>query len=245
MTYMNDVTLLMADTARTRAYLDALDHAGLRFDHAILVCDPERPRWGQISHIKMNGPEFSGLRQPNLGIDPQAVMERICGAVTVLDAGSVNSPEVVRILQAQAPRMTIFSGFGGELVRPLTLAAAGQMLHLHAGWLPDFRGSTTLYYSYLAEGTMGVSAILLSEEIDAGAILLRKRYPPPPPGTDVDYIYDSAMRADALLEALKGYDSQRGCFAHDASVDPNDGARTYYIVHPLLKHIALTALNHD
>lgn len=37
---------------------------------------------------------------------------------------------------------------------PLLLSWAFPLLHIHSGWLPDYRGSTTSYYSLLERGTL-------------------------------------------------------------------------------------------
>lgn len=243
MTNLSDVVLLLADTVRSRAYVDALRHAGFRFDRALVVRTPAGSRWGQASEVEMGNTDFGELFVPDVNGDLERGCRAVCGGIDIMDTGSINAPEIVDALSELAPRLVVFSGFGGELVHSEVLNAAGPLLHLHAGWLPDYRGSTTLYYSYLVDGTMGASAILLSEEIDAGAVVRRKRYPAPPPGTNVDYVYDSVLRADLLIETLSSYDPGTSRFMSTESVDPERGARDYYIVHPLLKHIALNELD--
>ena len=62
-----------------------------------------------------------------------------------------------------------------------------------------------------------------------------RHYPPPPGGFDVDYKYDRAIRADLLVEVLRSYGAEGAL-----SPIPNTGpGRTYYVIHPVLKHIAL------
>ena len=132
------------------------------------------------------------------------------------------------------PKLVFYSGYGSQIVKPELLNLA-FLMHIHSGWLPEYRGSTTLYYSWLKEGYCGASAILLRKEIDTGPIIARKRYPPPP-GVDPDYVYDSVIRSDLLIFVLQEY-SQHNKFINLLN-QPLVG-NNYYVIHPVLKHIAL------
>ena len=61
--------------------------------------------------------------------------------------------------------------------------------------MPEYRGSTTVYYGLLNDGNCGVTAILLKPEIDNGDIVARKSTAPPS-SVDIDHLYDNAIRAD-------------------------------------------------
>ena len=115
-------------------------------------------------------------------------------------------------------------------------------LHMHSGWLPEYGGSTTLYYSWLTERRCAVTAFFMDLKIDNGPIIQRRRYPTPPPGIDVDHLYDGAIRADMLVRVLSGV-FRDGRFS---TVSGNGKTRTYYVIHPVLKHLALLSLeNHS
>jgi methionyl-tRNA formyltransferase len=111
---------------------------------------------------------------------------------------------------------------------------------MHGGWLPDYRGSTPCYYSYLQDNTFGVTAILLDEHIDSGPIVARQRYPVPPPETDIDYYYDSAIRADLLISTVKRWRAE-GQFEELIEQKTHEGT-THYVIHPVLKHVALNSI---
>ena len=51
-----------------------------------------------------------------------------------------------------------------------------KFLHIHGGYVPAFKGSTTNYYSLLAEGQLGASAIFLTEDLDSGPKLHRQKF---------------------------------------------------------------------
>ena len=230
------IVMLAADTVRTSAYAQALANAGLEISSIGLII-PDTPKWGQASSPEKCHVSLESLFLPDVTVSALSACQDICDQVDVLATNSVNDPECIHWLTSEAADLVIFSGFGGELVKSEVLNIGAPLLHMHAGWLPDYRGSTTLYYSLLQEGAVGVSAITLTEAIDSGPIVARKMYPPPPPGVDLDYCYDSAVRADLLVGVIHRYLEQGQL--DRLSIDPASKGSDYYIIHPLLKHIAL------
>jgi len=235
------VAFLAADTHRSRAYAQALLAKGIGLGSALLITSPNRQRWGQTESFDAGNLEFGRVFAPDLGIPLEDSLARLCGSTSTLDAGTVNDPRVVEWLRDSAASLAVYSGFGGQIVKPDILGAAPALLHMHSGWLPDYRGSTTIYYSYLLEGWCGVSAILLREAIDTGPIVARQRYPAPPPGADVDYCYDSAIRADLLTSVVANWATHER-FTDPTAQTPHTG-KDYYIMHPVLKHVALNKIH--
>lgn len=155
-----------------------------------------------------------------------------------LENGDINSEPVVNAVSAMPQSVLIYSGYGGVLLRKPLLATGKRFLHIHGGYLPTFKGSTTNYYSLIAQGTMGASSIFLTEDIDGGPILVRKTFPAPPDRIQIDHVYDSAARADVLVETLRRF-ACSGIW--ELSEANNVGGETYFIIHPVLKHIAILA----
>lgn len=237
---LDGVVFLAADTMRSRAYAQAMAARGWRLKASLIVRAPLRQP-GQADAGGIRSAAMDGIFVPDLSVPLPQSCAALCDGVDAVDAGSINAPEVAAWLTAQRPKLVVYSGFGGELVKDHILDAGGHLLHMHSGWLPDYRGSTTLYYSYLAEGRCGVSAILLDRSIDTGAIVGRRHYPPPPPGIDVDYLYDAAIRGNLLTFVLQHW-ADHGRLPEAIPQDHSEG-NTYYIIHPLLKHIALDAIH--
>ncbi|WP_163575908.1 formyltransferase family protein [Halomonas faecis] len=236
---LNNVTLLVADTIRSRAYAQALLAYGLHVGNVLLLTSSTRKQWGQSDQL-LNPPaagSLGGAFIPDLRIPLEDTCQALTSCVEVLDTGSVNSQEVVESLQTHNPELVIFSGFGGEIVRENILSAAGPFLHMHAGWLPTFRGSTTVYYSFLTTGNAGVSAILLSPGIDTGEIVYRALYPLPTANMNIDYYYDGIIRSDVMIRVLTY------CSTHDRlpekEAQNKEEGETYYVVHPLIKTISI------
>lgn len=229
--------LLLADTLRSRAYAQAMAGAGMEAHGAMVITSPDRPRWGQ-NNTHPAGGSISGVElELDFGVPLVETTRRCAGRVEQTTAGTVNHPDIVSWLDREEPDLVVFSGFGGEIVGTEVLEVGPPLLHMHAGWLPDFRGSTTIYYSMLSERRCGVSAILLRDQIDTGPIVGRRWYPPPPTGMDIDYYYDGTIRADLLIRVLADWTNQGGSFP-DLQQQPAEG-QTYFVIHPVLKHLAV------
>ena len=143
---------------------------------------------------------------------------------------------MVESIHQRSESTFIYSGFGGVLLRKNILSTGKYFLHVHGGYLPDYKGSTTNYYSLIVENTLGASSIFMNEEIDSGPVLRRQKFPPPLNGKKIDHIYDSGARAKVLVDTLRNYVN----FGRwEFELPANTGGETYYIIHPVLKHIAI------
>jgi len=234
-TVLSGVLFLAGHTSRSQAYAQTLAAHQLLPAHALLLGEPE-PQPQQPSAAT----QVAGIFLPDLNIGLADSLRAANVPQTRLPERDVNAPEVCAAILELAPRLIIFSGYGGQLVRAPLLELGIPLLHVHSGWLPDYRGSTTLYYSLLAERSCAASAIVLDARIDTGPVVARKHYPAPPAGTDIDRRFDPAIRADLLLQVLRGYHST-GHLAQEPQ-QGHDVGNTYYVIHPVLKHLALLSL---
>jgi methionyl-tRNA formyltransferase len=56
-------------------------------------------------------------------------------------------------------------------------------------------------------------------------------------------LYDATIRADTMCRTLAHFSHQR---AVDAQIEQSaDQGRTYFVIHPILKHIALLSLGEN
>lgn len=233
---LKGVLFLAGYTARSQAYAQALVAANLVPEHVLLFGDPaldaaRSPRLGA-------GPTGAGggFLYPDLGETLGTTCARAAWTTERSGAESVNDRTLAARLGEIGPRAVIYSGYARETVKHWVLKLGFPLLHLHAGWLPDYRGSTTVYYSWLEQGGCAVSALILDAGIDTGPVVARRRYPAPPPGVDVDFVYDNAIRADLLVRIMRKY-AKMGALP---AARPQQGAgQTYYVIHPVLKHVAL------
>jgi methionyl-tRNA formyltransferase len=234
-------TLLAAETSRSQVYLETFSHYGLYFDNIILL-KKSKPSNGLFSlpsiNIKKNSPHEE-MYEPLFNRSIDQLAESVTDNISIIYTESIKDQKIVERINEIRPKFTIYSGFGGQIV-PKILLDQSVYIHAHAGWLPDYRGSTTIYYSLINDNDCAVSVITLEPNIDSGVILSRKRYSAPNIDIDIDHIYDNQIRADLLSKTIMNY-IKNGMF--DMSISQNeDESTTYYVIHPILKHIAKLSL---
>jgi len=235
---LDGVLFLAGETARSKAYAQAFQAHGLSIPFTVIFDGTGNQASGEDNDL---GPreDHYGVILPKLTVPLQATCTAISDGIERITAASVNEKNVQdRVQQAvnDGVKLVVYSGYGGQLVSREILEIGIPFIHAHSGWLPDFPGSTTIYYSILDEGSCGVSAILLTPDIDAGPAILREHYPLPPATLDIDLIYDPAIRADLMVKALKHWTKDRNFekSAAHASVPHH----AYHVIHPVLKHLA-------
>ncbi len=139
-------------------------------------------------------------------------------------------------LEAQNEKLFVFSGFAGNIVSSLTLSLNIKFLHIHEGYSPAFKDSTTNYFSLLDEGQLGAVAIFLTEDLDSGLVIHRQKFPRSDDLEMSDYFIDQDLRARVLREASIKLDKAPIPLNQAQSVA---GGETYFIIHPVHKHLAI------
>ena len=79
----------------------------------------------------------------------------------------------------------------------------------------------------------------MSEGIDEGEILSQKEFGLPDEPVNIDYIYEPYLRAQVLLDVVRKIAD--GCEL-GGSRQNSQNANTYFIIHPVLKHLALLGI---
>lgn len=234
---LDRVALLAAHTARSQAYLQALIANDL-YPGRVILFGKSRPAEVETRSRRAS---WQGVDFPDLGESLPQSCERSGIPVTSCSTDDVNAEEIANCLLDSAPELVIYSGVGGQIVSERLLGLGPRFLHMHSGWLPTYRGSTTLYYALLEGELPGVTALFLDREIDTGPIVTRRHYPRPPADIDLDRIYDPAIRADLLVRVMREY-ARSGALPAVEHQNPDEGA-TYYVIHPVLKHLAILSLS--
>lgn len=224
---LKDVAVLLSPSARSQAYVQAIARAGLKASLFLLLAEDLSPF-----------SQGTGEKTPYFDRSESIVetLEKSDVPYRLLKGRDINAPEIAEALAKLPQNYIVYSGYGGAILKPHLFRIGKQYLHVHAGMLPQYRGSTTAYYSILTEGMLGASAIFLNERLDEGAVVARGRFPMPADGTDIDYVYEPWLRAEVLVKALRKYGEQ-GKFLTEPQA--SDGGETYFIIHPVLKHLAL------
>ena len=222
---LDNVVLFGADTARSRAYLGFLLNAGLRPAFCVLLVPPNPSRSEPVPTDIFDNQSPLAHQVADAGIPAKEVV-----------SGDVNSAAAVAALNACPQGLVVFSGPAGSLVKAPLFATGKTFLHVHPGKVPQYRGSTTMYYSLLAEERIWVSALVLDPRIDQGPVVDVMEAEVPADRSQLDQIYDPVIRARLMVRVLRHY-HERGRL--DAVAQQAGEERTYFVIHPVLKHIAI------
>lgn len=244
---LSDICMLVVSSPRTKAYLHALIKQGTLPSYVIIMEHPnKKPLPGQLQQdveqkiAQKNRPASDVSSMPSITLfdamtpvrtvlETQGIPYEICYAT------DPNSEEVYSLLQQRPENYVIYSGSGGIIIEERLLSLK-KLLHVHPGRLPDYRGSTTIYYSLLNENRCHASSFFLAKDIDAGLILEEEEFPAPIDGMTIDYEYDPYIRAQVLAKTIWRY-AQEGAF-WEGKKQMSEG-ETYFIIHPILKHVGI------
>ena len=125
----------------------------------------------------------------------------------------------------------IYSGYPGIIINEKKLLKARNLIHAHPGKLPEYKGSTTIYYSLLKQKQIYCSTIILNEKIDSGNILMIKKYITPKNIKLIDKEYDDIIRANNIVLFIKKFKNK--------IIKKNNKTTPYYVIHPILRSLVL------
>jgi methionyl-tRNA formyltransferase len=221
--------MIAGETSRSEMYIDSLVEAGLEPSHVIVLrrADASGSLPGQVG----GGPN-------------QGLVERLRASglpFEIVPSTDINSEQVIDAVRNRPEETLIYSGYGGAILRSGVLGTGKRFLHVHGGYLPDFKGSTTNYYSLIERGNCGASAIFLTADLDGGPVLLRRTFSAPADRTRMDHGYDAEVRASVLIEVLE---KARLAGGFEELQDVGHVGEMYYVIHPVLKHLAILADRH-
>jgi len=148
-----------------------------------------------------------------------------------------NNNAVIAKIKKLKSEWIIFSG--GGILRNEILSQGKKFIHVHPGRLPEYRGSTCFYYSMIKEGQCCCSAFIMTENLDSGEIIFQKDFLPPR-GIDMDYIFDPWMRSETICDILEKFDFSKNIRQYQNNSEKSE---MYYIIHPVLKHLAIQKLD--
>ena len=235
--------MLAGDTSRSKAYLQSMVRHDVLPKYVIVLDNENTLLPGQTDNSTLYAENYQSEKDDcwseadfDINLPVIDLLEENNIPFEVVSTSDINSQKVIESIKRRVEKVFIYSGYGGTLLRKEIFSTGKKFLHIHGGYLPNFKGSTTNYYSLIDSNDLGASAIFLTLSIDGGPILWRKRFAPPRCRNAIDHIYDSAARAKVLIETLKHYIDNNDWWSEITS---NNDGETYYIIHPVLKHIAI------
>lgn len=233
---LDEFALLASDTARTKAYLQAMVYEQKLPGMCIIYSDHISKMKEEAENYKEDGREqkYFDVNMPVLYLIYKAGISHM-----LVDTKDINSELMGDVIQNLGQKYLIYSGYGGYILKSHLFRMGKKFVHVHAGILPQYRGSTTAYFSFLQEKKFGATALFLNEGIDEGEIILQERYMIPEEKTDIDYIYEPYIRSRTLIKCIEKYLEND---ILEGQKQSSDGAETYFIIHPVLKHLALLGM---
>jgi methionyl-tRNA formyltransferase len=118
----------------------------------------------------------------------------------------INSPAVVAELRQLAPDLTVLAGYGPIVQEPFIDMAPLGCINLHAGKLPQYRGSSPLNWALInGEREFTLSILRVDSGVDTGPVLKERSFPVSIDDTIAD-LHRTANQAfpELLLEVLDG-----------------------------------------
>ena len=236
-----NIGLLLLPSMRSLAYLSVFEQLGL--------C-PSEIYWLEGGSLDLLDGLIKEDQKYNysssffdLNFDVQKYISKNNIEVRKINSSDINSDLVRQAIESSKCDYILFTG--GGILKKHTLSVEKKLIHVHPGILPEFRGSTCFYYSILQNNTLGSSAIFLEEEIDTGEVISSSRfsinyYINSDQPMFMDHVLDPFIRAYTLKKVLNIYKQERIIkgSSQDISIYP-----AYYVMHPVLRHIAIERIN--
>ena len=126
-------------------------------------------------------------------------------AIATLKPGKIRTPEFLAELKAFEPDLLVVAAYGRILPNEVLAAPRIMPINVHASLLPHHRGAAPIEGAILAgDRETGVTIMRVVEQMDAGAMLLKRAIPIADDETTGSLKRKLAdLGADALLEALE------------------------------------------
>ncbi len=235
---LENVACILAISTRSLIYLQGLVHEGL-LPEICLVLTEDKTKLYAPFQIDIDEKQYDYI---NLDKTIGAILEVYKIPYIILETEDINSEDAFIRIRNIPQKYLIYSGYGGCILKRHLFEIGKKWIHVHAGKLPDYRGSTTAYYSMLQENRISATAIFMNADLDQGNIICSDSYEIATKVADIDYLYEPYIRSRVLIKALKQYETAKTFQEHDQE---NEKAEIYYIIHPVLKHIALLAIENN
>lgn len=231
-----------ADTSRTKSYLQAFKHFGIK-PIKIGIYGINIPKDGKKSTLKTEKDYLpqaldETLFYPDLDQNIEDILSSADVDLVKFNCTSINDREISDFVMNFKHTLLIFSGFGGEIVNK-SLCDNFSILHAHSGKLPEYKGSTTLYYSWLQEKKITVSVILLSDILDAGQVISETDYSIPDRMQNIDHDYDGAARAISMSKTILNWTKLKPNMKLQSDDQRIEQKYNYFIIHPVLKNLLI------
>tara|TARA_B110000438_G_scaffold260691_1_gene270885 strand:- start:1653 stop:2339 length:687 start_codon:yes stop_codon:yes gene_type:complete len=222
---MKKLGIILTPDNRSKAYLQKLLNNKILLDEIIFMNDKRKEKFeiGEISEAKKYNFDITKSVKNTLMEHKLNFKE--------FDFVDINNIKLINYLEKSQNLFIIFTG--GGILRKEVLRSGPKFIHLHPGLVEKYKGSTCFYYSILNENNSGVTAFIMNEGLDTGDIILQKKFLKPD-HKYLDNVYDPHIRSETLIEIIK-----LNKLEDQFEKQKKSNNEVYYIIHPVLKHIAI------
>ena len=145
---------------------------------------------------------------------------------------NLETKKIIKLVLSIKSKYIIFSGYNAEIIKNPKILKK-NLLHCHPGLLPNYRGSTVIYYSLLSENKTYSTIFRMTKKIDKGAILYTRKNEYPKNLYDIEKNYDHIVRSKSLAEFLCNTKKLKIFNPKNKKID------MYYIAHPVIRDIVV------
>ena len=133
---LHNVAMVAAITTRSKCYIKEMIKSKLLPNYVLLLLNKNK--------VLLPGQKNATSEKEIIDLLESANIQ-----FGMLHNDNINSAEAIKTIMNRSEQVFIFSGYGGVILKEKTLATGKKFLHVHGGYLPDYRGSTTNYYSLI------------------------------------------------------------------------------------------------
>ena len=223
---------IYAPNARSRAYLSLFDELDI-IPNVIIRLEGELR---ESSALSAESARFNYQRFYDVDFTLEAFTEKHSTELRSLRTRKISDKSAFDAMNLGGVDAWIFGG--GGIVPKQYFGVVKPILHVHPGVLPEYRGSTCWYYSYLEKREVGATAFWMSPELDNGEMVCSQTFRinmglASGQSLFLDHVLDPYIRRCVLRKALllKGHNE----------IDHEDGVSTgneaYFVAHPWIRHL--------
>ncbi len=164
-----------------------------KYKPVLVVTQPDKPK-GRKKQLQATPVKISALEN----------------GVPVLQPPNINSEDVLEEIRLLSPDIIITVAYGGYLGKKLRKMAPLGCINLHPSLLPKYRGASPLQSTMFDNlDQSGISIFKIVAAMDAGPILLQKKFPIKKETIFTEYSEMMSHRgADLLIELLESIEQE-------------------------------------
>ncbi len=229
------VNLVCSLLNRSDFYIIGLVENNIPINKVIILDDKNKKNKKQFKKIFLKYNNFKINKKKNFDLISYLKEKQI--SFEIIKCKTINNQKVYSKINSMInEKYFIVSLFPGDIIKKKFFKLGKYFFHAHGGYLPNYRGSTTNYYSHLDGKGLGASVIILNEYIDRGKIVFKFRTKHFKSIKNYDGCLDSFLRVYALcLFMKKFFKSKKLKKIKNDSIKGDD----YYIIHPVLKNLSI------